>query len=189
MDDAVAVELGFLKRGGESYDFYGVFDGREGQRVGRACSEMLVAQIAEESEREVEWEEVMLQGFDKVAARMRGKGVAGSAAVVGDAELVVAGSKAVLSRGGVAVRLLEGKVRVGVARRSAADEFLILGSDGFWDVISDDLACQIARTSCAALHHAHTAAALMAEMAVAQGSKDNVSVVLVDLRQNHGISV
>lgn len=203
MHDAVAVKLGFMKRGRESYDFFGVFDGRRGRRVVRACSQMLhhvLAVIAEEeSTEEIDWEEVMVEGFHDVEAKMNESGgtaaLVGTAAVVGDNEVVVAGTKAVLSRGGAAVRLLDGgkskggEREVRVERRSRADEFLILGSDGFWDFMSDEVACQIGRRFCSrggddddGSGGAEAAAALMAEMAVAHGSKDNVSVILVDLR-------
>ncbi|KAL1550691.1 protein-serine/threonine phosphatase [Salvia divinorum] len=195
MHDAVEVELGFLKRGGESYDFFGVF---EGHRVGRACRERLAEIVGEESQRERAWEEVMRDGFQKVAALM------GSAAVVGETEVVVAGSKALLCRGGEAVRLLESdevvqlleseeagvRVKVRGVRRCGEDEFLILGSDGFWDVISDDLPYQIATRFCgggALDDGAEKAVAVMAELALAKGNKHNVSVVLVDLRQPNAI--
>ncbi|XP_057774240.1 protein phosphatase 2C 51-like [Salvia miltiorrhiza] len=171
MDDALAVELGFVKRGGESYDFFGVFDGHERKRVAR---EMLAEIVGEEA---TEKEEVK---------RMSGSGVA---AVVGGSEVVVAGSKAVVCRGGAAVRLLESdEACVRFARRHA-DEFLILGSGGFWDGISGDLACQIATRYCGGgSGGAEAAAAKMAEMALAQGSRHNVSVILVDLRgENDGI--
>ncbi|KAG6429467.1 hypothetical protein SASPL_107518 [Salvia splendens] len=192
MHDDVAVELGFLKRDGQSYDFFGVF---EGHRVGRACRERLVEVVEEETDqREREWEEVMRVAFQKVAALMG----MGSVAVVGETEVVLAGSKAVLCRGGEAVRLLESEeeaaaaqVKVRGVRRSGEDEFLILGSDGFWDVISDDLPYQIATRYCcggAPLDDgAEKAVAVMAEMALAQGSKHNVSVVLVDLRKPNAI--
>ncbi|KAG6426564.1 hypothetical protein SASPL_110789 [Salvia splendens] len=186
MHDAVAVELGFLKRDGQSYDFFGVF---EGHRVGRACRERLAEIVGEERDRA--WEEVMREAFQKVAPLMG----LGSVAVVGESEVVVAGSKAVLCRGGEVVRLLESEeaeqVKVRGVRRSGEDEFLILGSDGFWDVISDDLPYQIASRYCSGAtpldDGVDKAAAVMAEMALAQGSKHNVSVVLVDLRKPKAI--
>ncbi|KAH6809692.1 hypothetical protein C2S51_027475 [Perilla frutescens var. frutescens] len=181
MDEVVAVELGFLKRGEEIYDFFGVFDGRA------ACSRMLAnINVEEESSsgNEIDWEEVMLEGFD---AKISTNGAV--VAVVGDNEVVVGGNcdglKAVLCSGGVAVRLLDDdkedeQVRVKVTkRRRAVYEFLILGSEGFWDVVSDELACQIATTADADVE---AAAALMAKFAVARGSKHNITVILVDLR-------
>ncbi|XP_006654816.2 protein phosphatase 2C 51-like [Oryza brachyantha] len=83
---------------------------------------------------------------------------------------------------------------VRVVERTSKDEFLILASDGLWDVVSNEVACKIAR-SClngraAAMFpdsvsgsSAADAAALLAELAVSRGSKDNISVVVVELRR------
>lgn len=120
MEDAVAAELGLVKRGGKSYDFFGVYDGHGGWRVARDCSEMLhnfVAEIAAggDSCGEVAWERVMAAGFRKMDEEVNKSGAAvastGSTAVValvGEEEVVVANcgdSRAVLSRGGVAVQM------------------------------------------------------------------------------------
>lgn len=215
MEDVVEVKLGFLKRGEESYDFFGIFDGRDqGRIVALARCQMLHQMLAmiveEETEDKIDWEEVMIEGFDVVEAKINKNGPAAMVAVVGDNKVVVAaakcdGSKAVLWRGGEAVRLLEDRkatssddsscmrdemrVRVSIMR-NREDEFLILGSRGFWDVISDELACQVARRYCSRTNddsggaEAEAAAALMAKMAVAQGSQGNISVVVVDLRRH-----
>eukprot|EP00249_Psilotum_nudum_P022906 c28687_g2_i3 orf=511-2262(+) len=76
------------------------------------------------------------------------------------------------------------------------DECLILASDGLWDVISNDVACEVARRCLATVRRklesgyaCHTdetpataAAALLTKLALARGSKDNISVVVVDLK-------
>lgn len=119
MEDAVAVELGFLKKGGKSYNFFGVYDGHGGSRVAHACSEMLhkllVEIVEEDIGEEIAWERVMAAGFKKMDEEVNKNGAAvattGSTAVVaviGEEEVVVANcgdSRAVLSRGGVAVQL------------------------------------------------------------------------------------
>ncbi|KAK6117702.1 hypothetical protein DH2020_048554 [Rehmannia glutinosa] len=119
MEDAMAVELGFLKKGGKSYDFFGVYGGR---RVARACRQVLhnlVAETAEEeSGEDIDWEKVMTASFTKMAAEVMNGNIGGAVAttgstavvaVVGENEVVVAtncgGLTAVLLRGGVAVRL------------------------------------------------------------------------------------
>ncbi|KAL0318019.1 UNVERIFIED_CONTAM: protein phosphatase 2C 51 [Sesamum angustifolium] len=284
MEDAVAVELGFLKKGGKSYDFFGVYDGHGGWRVAHACGEMLhkllVNIVEEESSEEIEWEKVMVAGFEKMDEEVNKNGASvattGSTAVVavvGEKEIVVANcgdSRAVLSRGGVAVQLSDdhkpdradelgrieacgGKVinwnghrvlgvlatsrsigdyylkpfviakpEVRVMSRSNADEFLILGSDGLWDVVSNDVACQVVRkcleghikrrntlhVSMLQDHHHHNtqfgdssisksdacagcqAAAVLAELAMGRGSRDNISVTVVELsaRSEHSLS-
>ncbi|KAL3675140.1 hypothetical protein R1sor_025088 [Riccia sorocarpa] len=85
--------------------------------------------------------------------------------------------------------------------RSEEDECLILASDGLWDVLSNELVCEIARKSLCgrrssdAPDNAHpatvedegeessasVAAALLTKLAIARGSSDNISVVVVDL--------
>ncbi|XP_072997000.1 probable protein phosphatase 2C 9 [Typha latifolia] len=88
---------------------------------------------------------------------------------------------------------------VTVAERGEEDECLILASDGLWDVVTNEMACEIVRVclrnstppeegkwedngrgsdkACA------EAAVLLTKLALARQSADNVSVVVVDLRQ------
>ncbi|KAH9302417.1 hypothetical protein KI387_014000 [Taxus chinensis] len=87
--------------------------------------------------------------------------------------------------------------------RKGEDECLILASDGLWDVVSNEVACEISR-KCLAYHcstrtrkvdstssradpvfesPAATAAALLTKLAVARGSADNISVIVVDLKK------
>jgi len=83
---------------------------------------------------------------------------------------------------------------VTVVERTDQDEFLILASDGLWDVVSNEVACKIARNvlsgraasmfpESVAGRTAADAAALLAELAMSRGSKDNISVVVVELRR------
>ncbi|KAL0452424.1 UNVERIFIED_CONTAM: protein phosphatase 2C 51 [Sesamum latifolium] len=81
MEDAVAVELGFLKRGGKSYDFFGVYDGHGGCRVAQACGQMLhklLAKIVEEESTgdDIDWEKVMAAGFKQMDAEVNKNGAA-----------------------------------------------------------------------------------------------------------------
>ncbi|PUZ55986.1 hypothetical protein GQ55_5G257900 [Panicum hallii var. hallii] len=77
---------------------------------------------------------------------------------------------------------------VTVADLADGDECLILASDGLWDVVSNEAACEVAR---ACLRRGREkwcaeAAALLTKLALARRSSDNVSVVVVDLRRkNH----
>ncbi|GLU24395.1 hypothetical protein SLE2022_403330 [Rubroshorea leprosula] len=256
MEDAVKVELGFMDKGGERYDFYGVYDGHGGSRVAEACKErlhMVLAEgmVEEEGGNGIDWEKVMVEGFEKMDEEVNrgrfGEEMVGSTAVVavvGKEKLVVANcgdSRAVLSRGGNAVALscdhkpdrpdeLErveaaggrvinwnghrvlgvlatsrsigdqclkpfviSKPEVTVSVLTDHDEFLILASDGLWDVISNELACrvvrrclngQLRRKSLDAGNENRTAeaAAVLVELAIARGSKDNISVIVVELR-------
>lgn len=105
------------------------------------------------------------------------------------------------------------KPEVMVTKRTDEDEFLILASDGLWDVISNEVACRVVKK---ALHgrimmrsinvdhdrdhvllnyerpapadgggssRISEAAAVLADLAMARGSKDNISVIVVDLRK------
>jgi len=84
-------------------------------------------------------------------------------------------------------------------RRCPDDECLILATDGLWDVVSNEMACDIARRclagrlvrkrsdglSAAAVDEnpAAMAAALLTKLAFSRGSSDNISVVVVDLKK------
>ena len=89
------------------------------------------------------------------------------------------------------------KPEVTKTKRSNNDEFLILASDGLWDVISNEVACQIVkrcldgrmrRNSMEVENESRAAeaAAVLAELAMARGSNDNITVIVVDLRKPRG---
>ncbi|WRX18029.1 PPM-type phosphatase-like domain - like 10 [Theobroma cacao] len=259
MEDAVKVELGFLVKGGENFDFYGVYDGHGGSRVADECGErlhnVLVEEIVEDNEEGngIDWGRTMERCFEKMDEEVNrgrvGEEMVGSTAVVavvGNGKVIVANcgdSRAVLSRGGVAVALsfdhkpdrpdeLErveaggGRVinwngyrvlgvlatsrsigdqclkpfvickpEVTVRELTNRDEFLILASDGLWDVISNEVACRVVRRclngrirrksleNIVNENRAAEAAAVLVELAIARGSKDNISVIVVELRK------
>ncbi|OMO91717.1 phosphatase 2C (PP2C)-like protein [Corchorus olitorius] len=83
--------------------------------------------------------------------------------------------------------------------RSKEDECLILASDGLWDVISNEEACEVARKRILLWHKKHgeklsaergegvdpaaqAAAEYLSRLALSKGSKDNISVIVVDLK-------
>ncbi|KAA3464663.1 putative protein phosphatase 2C 51 [Gossypium australe] len=255
MEDAVKVELGFMAKGGEKFDFYGVYDGHGGARVAEECKErlhkLLVEEIVEEgSGSGIDWGRTMERCFEKMdeevnKGRMAEEMVGSTAvvAVVGNEKVVVANcgdSRAVLSRGGVAMPLsfdhkpdrpdeLErveaagGRVinwngyrvlgvlatsrsigdqylkpfvickpEVTVREVMNGDEFLILASDGLWDVVSNEVACRVVRrclngqirsktADVLNQNRASEAAAVLVELAMSRGSKDNISVIVIEL--------
>ncbi|XVF54006.1 hypothetical protein PTKIN_Ptkin05aG0147100 [Pterospermum kingtungense] len=93
--------------------------------------------------------------------------------------------------------------------RQAEDEFLILATDGLWDVISDTLACEVT-SACLSDESPATAprrsyserqvktddgellfpsksafaAAILCRLALGRGSSDNISVIVVDLKRH-----
>ncbi|KAA8540266.1 hypothetical protein F0562_024171 [Nyssa sinensis] len=83
--------------------------------------------------------------------------------------------------------------------RAREDECLILASDGLWDVISNEEACEVARRRILLWHKkngniplvergqgvdpaAQAAAEYLSMLATQKGSKDNISVIVVDLK-------
>ncbi|GER54650.1 protein phosphatase 2C [Striga asiatica] len=82
---------------------------------------------------------------------------------------------------------------VTVTERTAEDECLILASDGLWDVVSNETACGVARM-CLMSHKrpendigdssdeaCSDASVLLTKLALARGSTDNVTVLVIDL--------
>ncbi|GAA0167601.1 protein phosphatase [Lithospermum erythrorhizon] len=91
---------------------------------------------------------------------------------------------------------------VTITDRTEDDECLILASDGLWDVVSNETACEVARMclrsrkpssppprspeneeSVAGERESSVASMLLTKLALARHSSDNVSVVVVDLRR------
>ena len=61
------------------------------------------------------------------------------------------------------------------------DEFIVVGCDGVWDVLSDEEAVRIVRADVAA--DCALAAAKLRDAAYLAGSDDNISVLVVDVRK------
>lgn len=83
--------------------------------------------------------------------------------------------------------------------RTKEDECLILASDGLWDVITNEEACDLARKRILLWHKkngdtlpkergtgtdpaAQDAADYLSKLAFQRGSADNISVIVVDLK-------
>lgn len=86
-----------------------------------------------------------------------------------------------------------------VVPRVKEDECLILASDGLWDVMTSDEACEAARKRILLWHKkygdtipaergegpdpaARAAAEYLSKLALKRGSKDNITVIVVDLK-------
>ncbi|GLT49296.1 hypothetical protein SLA2020_228630 [Shorea laevis] len=63
-----------------------------------------------------------------------------------------------------------------ITKREFKDEFLILASDGLWNVLSNAQACQIVSSA--------KAASILSRLALARGSEDNISIIVVDLSRH-----
>ncbi|KAJ4797723.1 Protein phosphatase 2C family protein [Rhynchospora pubera] len=70
---------------------------------------------------------------------------------------------------------------VTITERTEEDEFLILASDGLWDVISNEIACGIVRNCLSTGSTPTEAASLLTTIAISRGSRDNISVIVVQL--------
>ncbi|KAK4479550.1 hypothetical protein RD792_015067 [Penstemon davidsonii] len=83
--------------------------------------------------------------------------------------------------------------------RARADECLVLASDGLWDVMTNEEVCEVARKRLLIWHKkngtnplvdrgegvdpaAQAAAEYLSNLAIQKGSKDNISVIVVDLK-------
>ncbi|XP_068659648.1 protein phosphatase 2C 51-like [Aristolochia californica] len=85
---------------------------------------------------------------------------------------------------------------VTITERTVEDEFLILASDGLWDVVSNEKACEVVRKRLVRNpvpkklkvgtddgDGSAEAAAMLVELALGRGSNDNISVIVIDLRK------
>ncbi|KAL2921909.1 putative protein phosphatase 2C 8 [Bienertia sinuspersici] len=166
----------------------------------------------------IDWEMVMGKCFERMDEEVGEKGNCGNnnnkveemtvgstvvVAIVGREEVVVANcgdSRAVICRNGdyYLKPYVSSMPEVTISKRTEADEFIILASDGLWDVISNEVACQVVRRclsgriksqeifnqiSKISNNRAEVAAVLLTELAMAKGSKDNISVIVVELKK------
>ncbi|KAK7329666.1 hypothetical protein VNO77_23839 [Canavalia gladiata] len=94
---------------------------------------------------------------------------------------------------------------VNIVHREKNDECLILASDGLWDVITNDEACEVARKRILLWHKkygcdngstshgegvdpaAQSAAEYLSRLAIRRGSEDNISVIVIDLKAQRKI--
>lgn len=98
---------------------------------------------------------------------------------------------------------------VTVVSRTREDDFLILATDGLWDVMSSEEACEIARKRILFWHKknpssssststprgesedpaSQSAAEYLSKLALQKGSKDNITIVVVDLKSQRKVKV
>ncbi|XP_074266325.1 protein phosphatase 2C 51-like [Silene latifolia] len=82
---------------------------------------------------------------------------------------------------------------VQICKRGPTDEFMVIATDGLWDVLANETACDLVRkcfygqVSKKVLQEVHgncsaAAATMLAELAIARGSNDNISVIVVQLQ-------
>ncbi|KAG8375098.1 hypothetical protein BUALT_Bualt10G0065000 [Buddleja alternifolia] len=79
---------------------------------------------------------------------------------------------------------------VTIVRRSERDEFLMIATNGLFDVVSNEVACEVVKKCLSGQleryaseeTNASEAAATLAELAIAKGSRANISVIIVQLK-------
>lgn len=82
---------------------------------------------------------------------------------------------------------------VTISKTTKSCEFLVIASDGLWDVVSNECACEVVRRCLDAQIRkvaegtsggpAANAAALLAQLALARGSRDNITAIVVELNK------
>lgn len=90
--------------------------------------------------------------------------------------------------------------------RAKQDECLILASDGLWDVMTNEEACDVARKRILLWHKKHgnslpvergdgvdpaaqAAAEYLSRLALQKGSKDNITVIVIDLKAQRKLKI
>ncbi|XP_021754346.1 probable protein phosphatase 2C 8 [Chenopodium quinoa] len=205
-----------------SYDFFAVYDGHGSHRVAQRCKERLHHVVAEQllnAGRVDHWESVMTTSFSKMEGEVAAEAeeaVESTALVVmvGKEEIVVANcgySRAVLFCDGAALPLSRDRKpdgrdgvnvmsvpEVTVHKRSASEFFMVIASDGLWDVVSNETACDLVRKCCSGEvvsrrmvegsigNCAAASAGMLVELALARGSQDNISVIVVEFSKAQG---
>ncbi|CAL9030375.1 unnamed protein product [Prunus brigantina] len=83
---------------------------------------------------------------------------------------------------------------VTISERTECCDFMVIASDGLWDVVTNECACQVVRRCLDAQTKRQcsegmsssssataNAAALLAQLALARGSKDNITIIVAEL--------
>ena len=89
---------------------------------------------------------------------------------------------------------MSGGLQITILARKPDDELLLLASDGLWDVLTNQEACSLAKRCLRRARQrgatrqsaARIAATVLTRAAVDRGSRDNVTVVVVDLMSGIG---
>jgi len=139
----------------------------EGEREGYAATAATTATTATAEPMAVEWMAAESTPTEKVAQRAAG---CGSAAAVGRWANGWAKPLGLVAT----PELISEPLR-------ADDEFLILGTDGLWNLLSATEAVRAARTELRAYEDAQMAAEKLVEMAVSRHADDNVTCIVVRL--------
>uniref|UniRef100_A0A0R0ILV3 protein-serine/threonine phosphatase n=1 Tax=Glycine max TaxID=3847 RepID=A0A0R0ILV3_SOYBN len=209
MEDAIAVIPGFMSRtcdrvggctapGSRSsgeiapLHFFGVYDGHGGSQVAKFCAKRMHDVIAEEWDREIggaaewqrRWEAVFANSFERTDNE-----------ILSDAVAPEMDTNYPLDSGSEGDRYLRPWIipvpEITFTARTDEDECLVLASDGLWDVMTNEEVGEVARRilrrrrrslSMEETSPAQVVAESLTEIAYGRNSKDNISIIVVDLK-------
>ncbi|KAI3517628.1 hypothetical protein L1887_16843 [Cichorium endivia] len=207
MEDEVSVHTNLCRpeiNGFRPVHFFGVFDGHGGRHVSALCKENMHV-IMEEELMGIKltgdesdggdgggelWKKAIKRSFQRMDDMSMRLCLCDGARVEG----ILAMSRAIGDR--LLKQWVTSEPEISVTRREAGDECLIVASDGLWDVLSSELACKIvheclgenqeprieANEGAAAGSSSDAAATLLIRLALGRRSTDNISVIIIDLR-------
>ncbi|CAH8388525.1 unnamed protein product [Eruca vesicaria subsp. sativa] len=187
-----------------SYDIFGIFDGL---RLAKFFEERLCRLVKEEVTEchgrgvAADWSKVMRSCFSEAVGTVRSTGAKAVVTIVGKEEVVLlcrGGARAVLySEGGIALPLChihrhqsDVDQNLKIHKRTMIDDFIVLACEGLWDVVSDNDTYRLVKSclygkvpeGCKSESSSTKAAVILAELAIARGSKENINVIVIDLR-------
>ncbi|AEE82964.1 putative protein phosphatase 2C 54 [Arabidopsis thaliana] len=189
-----------------SYDIFGIFDGL---RLAKFFEDRLRRLVKEEVKAchgrgvAADWNKVMKSCFSEAVGTV-GTTTSAVVTIVGKEEVIVlcrGGARVVLySHDGVALPLChihhhkDGVEQIlKIHKRKKIDDFIVLACDGLWDVVSDDDTYQLVKRclygklppdGCISESSSTKAAVILAELAIARGSKENINVIVIDLKSS-----
>ncbi|ESQ38422.1 hypothetical protein EUTSA_v10028850mg [Eutrema salsugineum] len=189
-----------------SYNLFGIFDGL---RLAKFFEERLRRLVKEEVTAchsrgvAVDWHEVMKSCFSEAAGTVGIDTAKAVVTVVGKEEVVAlcrGGARMVLySHDGVALPLchlhhhLTGvDQKLKIHKRRMKDDFIVLACEGLWEVVSDDDTYQLVKRclygkshdGCKPESNSTKAAVILAELAIARGSKENINIIVINLKNS-----
>ncbi|XP_009108202.1 probable protein phosphatase 2C 54 isoform X1 [Brassica rapa] len=189
-----------------SYDIFGIFDGL---RLAKFFEERLRRLVKEEvascHSRGVaaDWNKVMSSCFSEAVGTVRSAAAKAVVTIVGKEEVISlcrGGARAVLySNGGIALPLCHIHIhqsgvdqQLKIHKRTMIDDFIVLACEGLWNVVSDDDTYQLVKrclydkSPAGGTRESSStkAAVILAELAIARGSKENINVIVIDLKSS-----
>ncbi|XP_056862180.1 probable protein phosphatase 2C 54, partial [Raphanus sativus] len=189
-----------------SYDIFGIFDGL---RLAKFYEERLCRLVKEEVTvchgRGVaaDWSKVMRSCFSEEVETVRSTATKAVVTIVGKEEVILlcsGGARAVLySQGGIALPLCHIHLHqsdvdqnLKIHKRTMIDDFIVLACEGLWEVVSDDDTYRLVKSclygklpdGCKSESSSTKAALILAELAIARGSKENINVIVIELRSS-----